>query len=267
MVMGMIEAAYSKRRWFRLTPGWLLFVLLVVEGLLWLSNRLGWPAWHEGFAVLAALATLGVTVLLLLLWFTLALSFPKRFHLSLGAALTLTVAVAVPCGWLSCEVWRAKQEREAVELISALDGIVLGDDLTDEEGLIDLTRWDVQPMTGSFESVPAHDDGLLAKLLGVGFFNSARAVVLEKCDIRDGQPYVSKYRTREGALTILRAVENLPDLRSVDLSDMPIGDADLEHVTQLTSLTVYVRFGVVSSTAASVCVFSSGRSGPLACGG
>jgi hypothetical protein len=35
----------------------------------------------------------------------------------------------------------------------------------------------------------------------------------------------------------------------------------------LSILTVYVRFGVVSSTAASVCVFSSGRSGPLACGG
>ncbi|MGA2068050.1 MAG: DUF87 domain-containing protein [Thermoguttaceae bacterium] len=36
---------------------------------------------------------------------------------------------------------------------------------------------------------------------------------------------------------------------------------------RLAILTVYVRFGVVSSTAASVCVFSSGRSGPLACGG
>ena len=38
-------------------------------------------------------------------------------------------------------------------------------------------------------------------------------------------------------------------------------------VEYLSNLTVYVRFGVVSSTAASVCVFSSGRSGPLACGG
>ena len=32
-----------KRRWFRPTPGWLLVGLLVVEGLLWLSERFQRP--------------------------------------------------------------------------------------------------------------------------------------------------------------------------------------------------------------------------------
>jgi hypothetical protein len=39
------------------------------------------------------------------------------------------------------------------------------------------------------------------------------------------------------------------------------------YFAMLPNLTVYVRFGVVSSTVVSVCVFSNGRSGWLACDG
>ncbi len=39
------------------TPGWLVVGLLVVEWLLWISERLGWPAWHKGYAVLSYVAT------------------------------------------------------------------------------------------------------------------------------------------------------------------------------------------------------------------
>ena len=41
----------------------------------------------------------------------------------------------------------------------------------------------------------------------------------------------------------------------------------VEFLERHYSLTVYIRFGVVSSMAASVCVFSSSRSGRLACDG
>lgn len=39
----------------------LLLLLLVVEALLFLSNWLGWPAWHKGYAVLTCVAVVGGT--------------------------------------------------------------------------------------------------------------------------------------------------------------------------------------------------------------
>ena len=35
------------------TPGWLVLRSLAVTGLLWLSDWLGWPHWHKGYAVLS----------------------------------------------------------------------------------------------------------------------------------------------------------------------------------------------------------------------
>ena len=55
----MPTPAHLYRRWYRLTPDRLVLLLLVVEALLWLSDRLGWPAWHKGYAVLTAVAVVG----------------------------------------------------------------------------------------------------------------------------------------------------------------------------------------------------------------
>ena len=49
-------------RWFHLTPDRVVLALLAVEGLLWLSERLGWLAWHKGYAVLTAVASVGVVL-------------------------------------------------------------------------------------------------------------------------------------------------------------------------------------------------------------
>ena len=62
-----------KRRWFWPTPGWLVVGLLVVEGLLWLSERFQWPTWHKGYAVLIAVAAVGATFVLMLLWLVASL--------------------------------------------------------------------------------------------------------------------------------------------------------------------------------------------------
>jgi hypothetical protein len=90
------------------TPGWFLVVLLVVEGLLWLSNRLGWPVWHKGYAVLTAVASVGVAMLLMLLWCIAALIFRLRFQFSLCSLLGLVVVIAISCSWLSWEMRRSK---------------------------------------------------------------------------------------------------------------------------------------------------------------
>ena len=78
------------------TPGWLVVGLLVVECLLWLSERFGWPAWHKGYAVLAAVASVAVVMLLMLLSFVASLLFRWRFQFSVRSLLVLVVAVALP---------------------------------------------------------------------------------------------------------------------------------------------------------------------------
>ena len=65
----------SKRRWFHPTPTWLILGLLVVECLLWLSDRFQWPTWHKGYAVLIAVAAVGVVFVAMLLWLVVALVF------------------------------------------------------------------------------------------------------------------------------------------------------------------------------------------------
>ena len=51
-----------KLRWYHLTPGRLLVVLLAVEGFLWLSERLQWFPFnrHKGWPVLFAVASVAV---------------------------------------------------------------------------------------------------------------------------------------------------------------------------------------------------------------
>jgi len=73
-----------KPRWFHATPDRLILVLLAVEVLLWLSDHLGWPAWHKGYAVLVAVASVGVAMLVMLLWFMVSLAFRWRSNSASG---------------------------------------------------------------------------------------------------------------------------------------------------------------------------------------
>ena len=111
-----------KPRWFHLTPDRLILGLLAVEGLLWLSGRLGWPTWHKGYAVLATVAAVLMTPLFMGLWFALALVFRWRFQFSLWSLLVLVVVVALPCSWLAVEMKMAREQREAVVAIENLHG-------------------------------------------------------------------------------------------------------------------------------------------------
>ena len=87
-----MTAPEPKCRWFVPTPGKLLAILLAVEGVLLLSER--W--FPKGWAVLTAFAAVGVFLILMLIWFGVALVFRWRFQFSLRSLLLLTVAVAIP---------------------------------------------------------------------------------------------------------------------------------------------------------------------------
>jgi hypothetical protein len=87
-------------------PAWLIFGLLVVEGLLWLSERYRWFSFNEkkGWTVLIGVAVVG---LVMLGWFLVSLIFRWRFQFSIRSLLVLAVAVALPFSWMAVEMKRS----------------------------------------------------------------------------------------------------------------------------------------------------------------
>lgn len=118
----------SKLHWFHVTPGRLLVVLLVVEGIMLLSERLQWFAFNEkkGLTVLIATVIVGVTITIMLLWFTIALLFRRRFQFSIRSILLFTVVVAIPSSWLAVEMKSASEQKKKILAIEKLGGTVHG---------------------------------------------------------------------------------------------------------------------------------------------
>ena len=74
-------------RRYRITSDRVVVGLLVLECLLWLSQRFGWLPWHKGYAVLTAVASVGVAILLMPVWFAVALfsdRLPVQYPLTAG---------------------------------------------------------------------------------------------------------------------------------------------------------------------------------------
>jgi len=115
-----MAASEGKPRWFYPTQDRLVIVLLVSECLLWLSSWLGWPQWHKGYAVLTTIAVVGVAMLLMLLWFFVALILRRRFQFSLRTLLALVVVVALPFSWLGVEMKRTRSESRVAEAMNGL---------------------------------------------------------------------------------------------------------------------------------------------------
>ncbi len=99
----MDDTTKARVRSFHLTPGRFVIGLLAVEVLLWLSDRFGWLGWHKGYAVLTAVAMVGVAMLGMLLWFAVSLIFRWRFQFSLRSLLIVAIVVAVPSSWCAVE--------------------------------------------------------------------------------------------------------------------------------------------------------------------
>ena len=115
-------------RWYRLTPDRFVLLLLAVEGFLLLSERFRWFSFnqHKGWTVLIAIATVGVAMLLMLLWFlarpAVPLAVPVQHSVAAGP---VSCVVAIPCSWLATEMQRAKKQQEAVAAIEQAGGTVL----------------------------------------------------------------------------------------------------------------------------------------------
>ena len=103
VVWSMVDT--PRTRWYRPSPSWLLIGLLFAEAILWLSDRLGWPRWHKGYAVLVTVTGVGGFVLLVLLWFLWS---PSR---SLAVSVLDPVALCPDgCRWRSVQLVGSREE-------------------------------------------------------------------------------------------------------------------------------------------------------------
>ncbi len=219
-IIGMADAL-PKRGWFRLAPHHCLATLLAVEGLLWLSNRLGWPPWHKGYAVLTAVAAVAAMMVLMLLWFVAAVLFRWRFQFSTRSLLGLTVAVALAFGWLSWEMEKAKEQREAVEAIGETRLRIVYDYQCDTRGFW-IANWSGPTWLHNW-----FGDDFLSDVVGVepksggtgsalgGFFPIAG------CKATDQD---------------LLHVRTFPRLRNLDLAGSSITDSGMVYVGELREL-------------------------------
>jgi hypothetical protein len=102
-------------RWYRLAADRLVGILLAMECVLWLSERLQWPHWHKGYAVLTVVTIVGVAFMGMLFWFVVALFGLWRFQFSIRSLLAMVVVVAIPCSWMTVEMKAAEMQREALK--------------------------------------------------------------------------------------------------------------------------------------------------------
>jgi hypothetical protein len=217
--------------WFHPTPGKLLIVLLVVEGILMLSE----PLFQMGWAVLTAVAAVGAFLILMLIWFVFALLFRRQFQFSLRTL--LTVAVAIPSSWLAMELKWAKERRESVEAWSKLGGVISYD--YDSAGI---------STEGGATSTCL---SWLRKAFGDELFVSAvsayiRDMKVNNADLRYLKEFSELNNIQMEKIQItdngLEQFEGMRQLRWLTLTEVSITDAGLEHLKELKELRCLFLF-------------------------
>jgi hypothetical protein len=261
--------ALPNLRWFHLAPHHCLGTLLAVEGLLWLSKRLGWPPWHKGYAVLTAVAAVAVMMLLMLLWFGVAALSRWRFQFGIRSLFVLTVAVALPCSWFSWEMKMAREQRDAAEAIRKAGLMIAYDYQCDTQGFWTTASWSGPNWVHSWLG-----DDFLSDIVGVqvpiafvgdtlgGFcpigckatdqdllplkkFSRLRHLYLAGTSITDsGMACVGKLRELQSLSLLCTNVgdngvahlRGLRSLRDLDISQTKVTNSGLAHVKNLPHL-------------------------------
>ena len=208
-----MTASIPKPRWYRLTPDRLVIGLLVVECLLWLSERFQWFGFnsHKGWTVLIAVALVGIALVLMLLWFAVALLFRWRFQFSIRSLLVVVVVVAIPCSWMAVEMKKAREQKEVVEAIKKMGGSVYHD-------------WEVN-QTNASPPAPAKPQppgaAWLRSIVGDDFFANVEGMLLYRTQVTDAG---------------LANLAGLTQLRKLGLDDTKVTGAGLAHLAGLTQL-------------------------------
>lgn len=217
-----------KLHWYRLTPGRLLVVLLVVEAVLRLSERFRWFSFNKekGWTVLIAMAAVGLFLLLMLFWFLLSLVSRLRFQFSIRTLLLLTVVVAIPSNWLAVEMKRAKEKEAVVESLRKMGGIVL---------------YDYQ----ANDYMPVRTPAWLYNVFGNSFFSEVYNILLDGTKVTNDDLLCLQKLQQARVLTLnsttitdtgLKHLETLERLEHLDLSNTQVTDGGLKHLKEWYNL-------------------------------
>jgi len=210
-----MSAAAPKVSSCRITPARVLIVLLVIESVLWLSDRLQWFAFnrHKGFTLLIAVASVGLAMLVMFLWFLGTLLTRRRLKCSIRCLLLVALVVAIPATWWAMAREASMGQREAVEQIHQAGGLVVGYDFNHPFGFV------IAPPAGP---------RWLRRMLGDDLFANVTRVDLSRSEISDAG---------------LEALKGLPHLWDLVLHDTAVTDAGLEHLKGLTHLSSLILDG------------------------
>ncbi len=265
-----------KRRSFYPMPSWLVLGLLAATGVLFLSERFRWFAFnqHKGWTVLIAVASVGVTLGLMVLWLVIALIFRLPFQFSIRSLLVLVVAVALPCSWLAAEMKKASEQQVAVDEIRRLGGRIeygrdetavalirlLGDDFFNNAVSASLSNDDqmeylraLQHLTWLHFRGDAVTDSGLQHLQGrpqLGFLYLTNTQVTDNgLQLLQRLPQLyalglSRTRITDNGLQFLEAQSSL---HTLDLSSTRITDSGLRHLRGLSRLT-FLNLGETAIT-------------------
>ena len=273
-----MTAAAPQPRWYCLTPDRIVIGLLVVECLLWVSERFQWFGFntHKGWTVLIAVASMGVAFLVTLLWFIVSLFFRWRFQFSIRSLLVLVVVVALPCSWFAVEMRAATRQKDVVMAIQRAGGAVFYEHQFDSSGNqipVGGVIWD-NPVDENGNPIPGGEapgaespaPTWLRRLLGDDFFRAAIEVSVAN---EEGLTHVrllagikrlridaySRYTLQRFApvpdsipLTNsgLRFLDDLPELQEVAIiqANGHITEAGLRHLGGLKQLRKLKLLGV-----------------------
>lgn len=214
----------SQHRWFRLTPDRLILALLVVEVLLWLSERFRWLPLneHKGWTVLLAILLVVAAIMLLLLGLVISLLFRWRFQFRLRSLLIMTLAVAIVCSWITAQMREAKEQATVVEALVKEDRAGVTDVRPNPDGGF--------PECPNSRPVSEATPSGLRKLLGEDFFADA-ACVLFMGHSMNGRSFSTPPTNDQ--LSLLR---RLPRLQFLDLWGTKVTDAQLRQLRDLPQL-------------------------------
>jgi len=232
-----MSAAAPKVSSCRITPARVLIVLLVIESVLWLSDRLQWFAFnrHKGFTLLIAVASVGLAMLVMFFWFLGTLLTRRRLKCSIRCLLLVALVVAIPATWWAMAREASRGQREAVEQICHAGGVINGYDYDHPLGII------IAP--------PPAPPGprWLRKVLGDDLFANVTRVDLSRSEISDaglehlkGLAHVRDLVLHDTAVTDagLEHLKGLTHLRSLYLDDTKVTDTGLQHLQGLTDLEI-----------------------------
>jgi len=224
----------SKHRWFCPAPSWPVYASLLMTCLLFFSDRWQWFPFnaHKGWTALAAVAGVGVVLLVMGLWWAVALIFCRWFQFSIRSLLVMVVAVALPFSWLGVEMNKAREQRKAVEAFTELTGAAGHEWECDKSGNFIL---DARPLETAW----------LQSWLGEDFFGEVVIAALQRTEVTDvGLAELRRFKhlrwlrlllteTTDAGLAQIAA---LTELKGLSLNHTRVTDAGLAHLAALTQL-------------------------------